>query len=162
MSREQKIKRAQKLRERGLTYKEVGSELGVSPSSAFDYVTGKVSEAKRRWVREHPERVRAQNIARNAAKREWEAGECSKCGGRVADIKRAGRCEKCHHAEERAAAIQRCERLIELRKRGLLNYQIAERENVSTAVVANLLCRASRRYGLTVPPSPYYKASVAA
>lgn len=159
MTRESRIAKARKLREQGLTYREIGERLGVSTSVAYNDITGKQEEAKRRWVQEHPERVRAQNLARHAAKREWEAGTCQQCGGPQATGKRSECCDQCHRANRRAASVERAKGFIELRERGFLNYEIAEHEGASEPAVASLLSRASRVYGLTVPPSPYHSGA---
>jgi transposase len=152
VDRAAKVAKARKLREQGLSYAEISEQLGISYSTAYDYVT----EATTRWRREHPDRLREQNLARNDAKREAEAGECERCGGRVSDGKRFDRCNECRRTEERSDTAERAERFIRLRERGLLNHQIAELEGVSMQAVATVLYRAHRQIGLYVPPSPYH------
>lgn len=151
MTREQKIAKAKALREQGLTYREIGERLDVTSHCAWE------------WL--HPDRVREKNRRQNAkpqrkrAKRAWEAGQCTRCGGRVAAAKRkeaTGLCDACAKADKTQAARERTERFIERRREGLLNTDIAAEEGCEPHVVALVLSRAGR-YGLAVPPSPYYR-----
>jgi predicted Zn-ribbon and HTH transcriptional regulator len=116
-----------------------------------------VVENSRRYRERHPERVRAANLGRNDYKREWESGECPECGDRISDVRRAVKCANCKFEAVRREAIDRTVRFIALRKEGLLNIEIAEREGVTTPVVNTVLSRASR-YGLDAGRSPCFKA----
>lgn len=93
-------------------------------------------------------RDRARDWARPERRRRLAMTDCPKCGGRMQ--KGSARCGRCKRAEVDA----RAERLIDLRRQGLLNYEIAEREGIKAQTVANLFVMAARR-GLDVPPSPY-------
>lgn len=131
------------LRQQGLTWREIGERLEMP--------------LKRAWNIAHPETVARHNRARNARKREWEreqAGNCADCGRPLA-TPRASRCEPCTREASRAAADERAERMIELRKQGLSNIQIGEREGVSRWAVATVLSRA-KLAGIDVPPPPYW------
>lgn len=112
----------------------------------------------REYRERHPERVRAANLARNDYKREWEAGECPQCGGRLASGKRAELCLPCRSDEYERAFKAKARRFIKLRKEGLLNNEIKEREGLPYNTVAQHLYLAKRDYGMDVPRSPYFKA----
>lgn len=145
MRREEKIAEAIRLREEGLSYREIGERLGVSKSCAQRWV-------KPEWARE---RGRIDNAKRRAAKFAWESGSCPRCGGHLGDRHRSDQCGNCEREDRRRKARERAERYIQMRSEGLLNREIAERENVSPNIVAVALSKATR-YGLTVPPPPYW------
>ena len=82
--------------------------------------------------------------------------QCLECGG---DIRRRAKyvtCGKCRTRRSR----ERCQRLIELRRQGFDNIQIAQRENTSVDAVASMLYRAKRWYGMDVPDPPYWNRGV--
>lgn len=58
LTREQKIAKARELRGRGRTYREIGAQIGVDPSTAYDYVTGRRSARVKAWKEAHPDKVR--------------------------------------------------------------------------------------------------------
>ena len=149
MTREQKIAEAKRLREQGLPLRYIARELGVGTACIW------------RWL--NPERAqelnRISNAKRSDAKRQWardNRAECPQCGADMGAGTK-GRtvlprsCRACIDDEVRSRMV----RYIELRKEGLTNRQIAEREKVGENVVAKTLWLAGR-YGLTVPRSPYF------
>jgi len=151
LTREQKIAEARRLRKRGLTYREIGERLGVSTRAVWAWLNPEAQKAI----------VRGVNAKRTKAKREWARANraaCPQCGkpmgpgtaGRKCRVPR--RCRTCLKRESR----ERTERYIALRERGMLNFQIAEREGVPTHKVAGALSRAKEEHGLPVPPSPYH------
>lgn len=115
------------------------------------------AENSRRYRERHPERVRAANIARNDYKREWEAGECSQCGGRTSD-RRVKLCGPCRKEQQADAFKSKAQYFIELREEGLTNAEIERRDGLKFNTVAVHLSRAKKRYGMDVPRSPYFKA----
>lgn len=115
------------------------------------------AQKSREYRERHPERVRAANLARNDYKREWEAGECYECGGESATGRYGNRCGECRREAEKREARDRTIRFIALRKKGMLNSEIAELAGVSRSVVNCVLSRAWR-YGLDAGKSPYFKA----
>lgn len=144
MTREQKIAEAKRLRGQGATYRATGEALGHPVTTIYN------------WL--NPEYVRRSNVKRGPAKREWEAGTCPQCGGRLASADRSDRCIDCKREAVRRQARERAELFIALRERGLLNNEIAEREGITAGSVASALCHAPD-YGLTVPRSPYFTRS---
>lgn len=151
--RREKIVRARELRAEGETYREIGEKLGVSLSAAYLWLNPEYAK----------QRARRSNAKRTAQKRRWaqeNRAECPRCGqpmgsgsaGRSPGRFRPEVCRNCLTDEARARAA----RFIAMRKEGLLNVEIAEREGVETHVVATVLSRAYR-WGLEVPPSPYYR-----
>jgi len=153
VTREQKIAKAKRLREQGLTYQQIAERLNVSSN-------GVVS----RWL--NPERAkeadRRSNAKRNDYKRQWDRdnrAECPRCGGAMCAGSRSpshcpDRCWECLRDE----ADARIRRFIALRREGLLNPEIAEREGTTVPAVAMTLSNA-RRQGYDVPPSPYGPAA---
>lgn len=150
MTREQKIAKARRRRDEGLSLQKIAEELGVTASCIW------------KWL--NPERCREQtmlqNAKRNAAKRQWareHRAECPQCGGEMgagsgSPSRRRRICAECVSDNARARTV----RYIELRKRGMRNPQIAEVEKTTTAGVTTTLSGAYR-YGLTVPRSPYWE-----
>lgn len=151
MTREQKIARAEKLYDQGLLYREIGEQLGVSASAAW------------KWL--NPEQTKKQRRSDNARnrpagrKREREGRTCPECGGPIGR-RGAERCWECYARASEQEARERAERFIARRKAGLLNTEIEQEEGIEPGsnVVGNALSKASRRYGLVVPPSPYRSA----
>lgn len=160
MRREIKIERARKLREEGWLYKDIAKRFGVSVTTVCEWCTGRVSA----WKQENADRVREQNLARNEAKREWEAAQvadCPQCGQPMgvgsalpSRQRQSGKCRECLRDDARARTV----RFIALREAGWLNTEIAVREGVSAAVVATCLSRAFEDFGLEVPRSPYHRS----
>jgi transposase len=146
VTREEKITEARKLRGEGLSYQAVADALGVAGSTV------------QKWLK--PEWAKKSNAKRGPAKRAWEANQradCPNCGapmqiGSKMPSHASERCAECVRDEGRSRTI----RYIAMRKEGLLNTEIAEREGVRVVVVAAVLSRADR-YGLTVPRSPYFR-----
>lgn len=116
------------------------------------------AETSRRYRERHPERVRAANLARNDYKREWEAGECPLCGGRLADAKRTEVCASCRKAENERKFKDTAQHFIKLREQGLLNCEIERREGLLLNTVSQCLSEAKKRFGMHIPRSPYFKA----
>jgi hypothetical protein len=119
------------------------------------------------WKRQHPERVRewarrdSARPERKAAKRAHENAarkRCPDCGQPMGAgsgyLSKGAALKTCGDCKVRAAR-ERTERFIALRGEGLNNRMIAEREDCTPHVVACVLSRASR-YGLEVPPPPYW------
>jgi DNA invertase Pin-like site-specific DNA recombinase len=151
VTREEKIAEAKRMREQGLTYQAIGEALGHPTATILKWL-------KPEWAKEQN---RKQNAKRGPAKRAWEAGICPTCGGHLAAAKKSKRCGHCEREARRREARERTERFIAMRKEGLLNVEIAEREGVPVYVVAQVLSCADR-YGLTVPRSPYWQRAKAA
>jgi transcriptional regulator with XRE-family HTH domain len=153
VSREQKIAKARKLREQGLTYDAIGERLGVSDTTAYKWLN---LERAKEYIRRD-----IANPARRKYKTEWERNnraECPSCGaplgsGSRCPSKRPDLCADCVRDQARSRTV----RFIELRKQGMTNGEIAEREGLprGSNVVAVAFYRA-HRYGLTVPRSPYF------
>lgn len=149
MTREQKIAKAQELRDRGLTYKAIGERLGVSRTCVWKYLNP---------IRER-EISRRSNLKRSPAKRAWERenrAECPGCGGvlgagSACPSHRPSQCAKC----VRDIARERIVHFIRLREKGLTNREIEKLEGLGSNVVATALTGAGR-FGLVVPPSPYW------
>jgi transposase len=149
---EERGKRARSLRAKGKTYKEIAAILEVSIATACNDIPGRIST----WKRAHPDRIREYEARRAPKKRQWErdqAGDCVDCGVHLS-CESSTRCAPCKNALKHKEARERTERFIELRRQGLFNYEIADREGVTSAVIATTLHRASR-FGLEVPPSAY-------
>jgi transposase len=149
-TRAEKVAEAQRLRQQGLKMREIAERIGVTPSCIW------------KWL--NPERTREFHASpkERARRRRWEEDSrelCPECGSEMAigsrlPSRRSERCASCRSDAARARTV----RFIRLREDGLNNREIAEREGVSTAAVAQSLCRADR-YGLRVPVSPYFKAA---
>lgn len=150
---------AKKLRRKKISYRKIGETLGVSETTVCEFLTGKVSVRLKAWKEAHPEHLREYEQKRNHYKREWERGECEQCGGVISDFRRAELCRDCRLDEYEREFKAKAIRYIELRKEGLLNGEIEERESLARNTVAVHLCRAKRDYGMDVPRSPYFKAS---
>lgn len=159
MKRETKVERARKLREedpKRWTYKALGERFGVTQGCVQKWL-------KPEWAQE---KARLSNAKRGAAKRAWEKEQtalCPQCGGKMglgsalpSKQPRGGICRACLRDEARRRTV----RFIELREAGYLNTEIAAQEDVSQAVVASAFSRASKDFGLEVPPSPYYWAEI--
>lgn len=113
---------------------------------------------KKRWRERNPEKVREENKRRNPYKRAWAEGECSECGGRIADYRRSEVCLDCRLDESERKFKAKARRFIELREEGLSNVEIESLEGLPDNTVAVHLYRAKKRYGIDVPRSPYFKA----
>lgn len=149
MTREQKIAEANRLHAEGLTDREIGDRLGADKSAVWKW----------RNPEEAREMARRSNAKRNAAKRAWEndpanRGRCTRCGGLRGKGQRSdGLCWQCRcdlSAERRG-------RMVELRRQGLDNAQIAAKLDLLPENVANELHRARVVNGMDVPPSPYWE-----
>lgn len=149
MTRAEKVAEAARLRGEGLSYPQIGERLGVNQGTAYKWLNPDRQKvyAKRDW--ESPEG--------KERRRRWRetAAPCPDCGGKVSDPRQT-RCWRCEGAHREAVARARCGRFIALRREGLTNRQIAEREGVPDHVVAQQLHRAHSKYGLEVPPPPYW------
>lgn len=156
--RRQLRREAKKLQRKEMSYREIGETLGVSNTTVCELLTGKVSVRVKAWKEAHPERLREYEQKRNRYKREWESGECEQCGGVISDFRRAELCRDCRLHEYEREFKAKAVRYIELRKEGLLNGEIEERESLPRSAVAAHLSRAKHNYGMDVPRSPYFKA----
>jgi len=142
----ERVARAKELREQGLTYREVAERLDLKqPKNAWEWVN---SEA-----------VQNQNRKASGRKREWEAGECSQCGGRISDYRRHELCRPCSDEQKADEFKAKAQYYIKLREEGLTNAEIERRDGLSYNTVAVHLYRAKKRFGITAPRCPYFKAS---
>jgi DNA-binding CsgD family transcriptional regulator len=117
-----------------------------------------LAENSRRYRERHPERIRAANLARNDYKREWEAGECPQCGGVIADYRRSELCRPCRKEQNADEFKAKAQYFIERREEGLTNAEIERRDGLSHNTVAVHLYQAKKRFGITAPRCPYFKA----
>jgi DNA-directed RNA polymerase specialized sigma24 family protein len=143
MSRSEKVALVRQLRDNeGLIWGEIGSRLGISRSTAHSLYHDPTREK---------EKVRKARYN----------GSCVDCGastryGSSGPYERCDRCSRMREAERRRAERDaRGRQMIEMRRGGLLNYEIAQRLGCSPEAVANLLYRMARD-GYDVPRSPYY------
>lgn len=137
------------LRDAGLTQREIAERLGVTRSA--------VSKALHR--ERYREKNRADSERRRDAIRQWardHSGPCADCGAPT-HHPHSKRCPACHQEQLRREAIERCKLFISLRRSGLKNVEIAERCGVPPYVVTTALYQAQHKYGLDVPPSPWFK-----
>jgi hypothetical protein len=119
MTREQKIARAQRLRDEGLLLREIAEEMGLSGTRAA-------------WRLVNPERVHEQELARNAYKRQWEKeaprGNCEDCGDELGiDSARRGHrtCRTCYELRRAEVVDERARRIVEWWAEGLTLKEIA-------------------------------------
>ena len=143
MTRAEKVAEAARLRGEGLTVTAIAERFGVSPSCVTKWLNPE----------RYREKVRRDNARRGPAKRQWErenATPCVDCGEQTSKPGHE-RCVACHKERLNADARARCERYIQLRREGLTNPEIAEREGVPVYTVAVALSNARHRHGLDVP-----------
>ena len=145
--KERKVARARELRGKGLTLEAIGKRLGHDHSVIWKWLN---PEAAR-------EQMRRDNEKRGPAKREWEAGECEQCGGRIAVRHRAELCRPCRRDENERKFKAKARHFIALREEGYLNGEIEKREQLPYNTVATVLTKA-KILGMDVPRSPYFKA----
>lgn len=157
MTREEKIAKAKRLRDEGLTYAEIAEQLGVTASCVQKWLN---PERTKEWLRHdnaRPERKRV--------KRQWEKenrAECPQCGGLMGQgtagrSKRPELCRECRGEEARHKRL----RYIELRGQGLTNLEIEAKLGLPFNTVGKALTEA-RQEGLDVPPPPYWERGKAA
>lgn len=120
MTREEKIAKAQRLRDKGLKLREIAEVMGLSgPRTA--------------WRLVNPERDREQNRARNDKKRAWEAaqprGVCQDCGAEtgLAAFRGTKRCFVCHVFSEAERVEVRAHKIEEWWSEGLTLLEIADK-----------------------------------
>jgi hypothetical protein len=89
MTRAEKVVEAQRLRAKGLTYREIGERLGVALTTAHEY-------------------IRDPDLSRKKARRRARAGVCIDCGAptdgsRTSPAKRCAYCDRVANAERNRA-----------------------------------------------------------
>lgn len=170
LSPQQKIKRAKDLREQGLGYQQIGDRLGCSRSMAWDYVNRlrKLDPIEcyvcgKTFTPSHGnQKTCCGESARKRFHADQHRASCGQCGatrgegsgypnGTKTDL-----CVECARDNARSRSLH----FIGLREEGLTNVEIARREGVGANTVATVFNRA-HRYGLTVPPPPYWSRGVA-
>lgn len=157
MTTQQRRREAQRLKAEGLRVGEIARRFGVTPSAVSKWL---MSDAERRDMsRRH--NAGSERKAAKKAHAEASRVRCPGCGemlriGSGYPSHRSQRCAQCVADEARF----RTARWLELRRAGLGNREIAEREGVTTSVVTTQLSRArvGRYPELTWIPSPYAAA----
>lgn len=149
MTKEQKVAQAQKLRAKGLLYREIGEQMGVATAVAYRLA--------------NPEKARGYtkktNARRSAAKRQWErekAGRCEDCGAGLSKVG-ARLCTSCFQSNLHRKQVARVQEFSRLREEGLKNGEIAKAAGTTRAAVTAVFSRAKEQ-GLKVPRSPYFRA----
>lgn len=151
MTRDEKVAKAQRLRDVGLSYSEIDVRLGYARGS---YVA---------WKLLNPEKTRESNRRQNAkrgpAKRAWEnendRGVCAECGGSMGVGARRKGHTNCIGCRTKLSKERRAQ-FVELRRQGLTNIEIAARFDVRPSVVGNEIYRAKTVNGMDVPSPPYW------
>lgn len=98
--------------------------------------------AHKEWQRAYVQRPEVRQ-RENERKRRWEcahAGRCADCHRPLTDT-RVQRCEKCAREQKREAARKRTAKWLVLRRSGMGNWEIAEREGIPVYTVAVTLSR---------------------
>lgn len=172
MTREEKIAKARELRAAGKRDPEISAVLGLSVPRVSQLLKGTAYPARSCYVcgsvftPTHGNQKTC--CGENARKRYHEnriaRASCPRCGaelgpGSAYPSKTPDLCMECHRDESHARTV----RFIQLRKEGLSNVEISEREGLEAGsnIVAQILSRAGR-YGLDVPPPPYWSRGKAA
>lgn len=137
--REELFPEIKRLREvEGLMWREIGECLGLSLKTVHDYYTDPTNERHR---------------ARHARWALKDYGTCEDCGGRMSGSavrKGYARCGGCRVARLRNGR----ERMVEMRREGMNNKDIAAALGVTVPAVSNVLCR-ERKGDPSIPPAPY-------
>jgi orotate phosphoribosyltransferase-like protein len=139
--REELLPEIRRLRDvEGLMWREIGARLGLSLKTVHDYYSDPTNQRHR------------ERHARWAVK---DYGTCGDCRGPMSGsaIRRGyTRCGRCRVARWRKVR----DRMVEMRRDGMNNVDIAAALDVSVAAVANALCR-ERKRDPSIPSSPYMR-----
>ncbi len=132
-----------RLRERGMQWKDIAASVGLSIQTVHDYYTDPTGEAAR------------------ARRRKSDSSEepCSECDGTMSHSSRRRwtRCAGCRDSRLAATRAQ----MIELRREGLNNREIAGRLGTTAPAVGSILYR-ERKRDPSIPRSPHFTEERAA
>lgn len=139
-------------RDAGLRVGEIARRIGVTPSAVSKALSREMYRAK----------CRRDNEARRARIRAWEREQERPCVDCCAPVKSsyvgAVRCLSCSRQRTISRGRERTERMLNMRKSGWTNAQIAAAEGVTPQSVASQLQRSRvARYGFEWVRAPYPK-----
>jgi transposase len=153
-SRDEKIAQAQRLRSEGLTYRDIGEQLGVTHSAVIKWLDPERERKRQRRDNQRPERKQA--------KRAWERAvysdparrkPCPSCGRPTGsllwDSRSPQECAACRHERRLARWVQ----IEAWWAQGLLRREICERLDWTQRRLSAELGR-MRKAGRDVPPRP--------
>lgn len=102
--RSHKIQEAKHLRAKGLTYQEVGNQLGVSMRTAYRWLNPIAAEGDRKNSRAYKARNQKKIRAYNKLYAETHKNKCARCGGEMDRGCNSAICMSCRKAEVHARA----------------------------------------------------------
>jgi transcriptional regulator with XRE-family HTH domain len=137
--KDQLVAEAKRLKKNGLTYNEIGGQLGVAYSTIW------------RWL--NPDRQRKIEQRRRGYKREWDRADthpCSSCGAPVS--RKTERCRECFSSEGREDRLWRWERIKELWDAGLPLSRMARRLGTTDGTVSVEIAKCEHEFGQKLVP----------